>query len=88
VLTGIHEQERKTGRTVEIWPVPAGEALHVKSRQDSDLLILNAAGQQHSSQSIKEGYNIITLHGLSPGMYLIIIRQNEIIIESHKIIKQ
>jgi hypothetical protein len=88
VLTGIHEQERKTGRTVEIWPVPAGDDLHIKSNQDSDLLIFNVAGEQIRDHNIKEGYNIITLKLLAPGMYLIAIRQNGIIIESHKIIKQ
>lgn len=88
VLTGIYEQERKTGRTVEIWPVPAREILHVKSSQDSELLIFSTAGDQILEHNIKEGYNIITLRALPPGMYLIAIRQNGIIIESHKIIKQ
>jgi hypothetical protein len=88
VLTGIQEQERKIGRTVEFWPVPAGETLHVKSSQDSDLLIFNTAGEQVLEHFIKEGYNIITVKVLPPGMYLIAIRQNGIIIESHKIIKQ
>jgi hypothetical protein len=88
VLTGIQEQVRKTGRMVELWPVPAKDDLHIKSKQDSDLLIFNASGEQMGEHSIKEGYNIVSLKLLSPGMYLIAIRQNGIIIESHKIIKQ
>lgn len=88
VLTGIQEQERKTGRTVEIWPVPAGETLHVKSSQDSELLIFNTAGEKIREHNIKEGYNIITLKAVPPGKYLIAIRQNGMIIESHKVIKK
>ncbi len=88
VVTGINKQQRKACSTVEIWPVPAGETLHVKSSSDSELLVLNATGQQLSTHTIKRGYNLITLTGLSPGLYLIAIRQNENIIETHKIIKQ
>jgi hypothetical protein len=59
-----------------------------EKHRDSELLILNATGQQLSTHTIKKGYNLITLTGLSPGLYLIAIRQNENIIETHKIIKQ
>ncbi len=88
VVTGINKQERKAGATIEIWPVPAGETLHVKSSIESELLVLNATGQQIGAHPIKKGYNLITLTGLSPGIYLIAIRQNENIIETHKIIKK
>jgi len=59
-----------------------------KSHRDSELLILSATGQQLSIHKIKQGYNLITLTGLMSGLYLIAIRQNEIIIETHKIIKK
>ncbi len=88
VVTGINKQERKSGTSVEVWPVPAGETLHVKSSIDSELLVLNAEGKLFSTHTIKQGYNLITLSGLSPGIYLIAIRQNENIIETHKIIKK
>jgi hypothetical protein len=88
VVTGINKQERKAGATMEIWPVPAGETLHVKSSIDSELLVLNAEGKLFSTHTIKQGYNLITLTGLSPGIYLIAISQNQNIIETHKIIKK
>ncbi|PKP49045.1 MAG: hypothetical protein CVT92_15555 [Bacteroidetes bacterium HGW-Bacteroidetes-1] len=88
VVTGINKQEKKAGTSVEIWPVPVGETLHLKSNIDSELLIMNAKGQQISTHPIKKGYNLITLTGLSSGIYLIAIRQNENIIETYKIIKQ
>lgn len=88
VVTGINKQQRKASSNVEIWPVPAGETLYVKSSSDSELLVLNATGQQLSTHTIKRGYNLITLTGLSPGIYLIAISQNQNIIETHKIIKQ
>lgn len=88
VVTSVNKQQRKAGSSVEIWPVPAGETLHVKSNMDSELLILNTKGQKISTHSIQKGYNLITLTGLPPGLYLIAIRQNENIIESLKIIKQ
>lgn len=88
VVTGINKQQKKAGASIEIWPVPAGETLHVKSNSDSELLIMNAKGQQISTHPIKKGYNLITLTGLSSGIYLIAIRQNENIIETHKIIKR
>ncbi len=88
VVTGVNKQQHKVGSSVEIWPVPVGETLHVKSSSDSELIIMNAKGQLFSTHTIKQGYNLITLSGLSAGIYLIAIRQNENIIETHKIIKQ
>ena len=88
VVTSVNKQQRKAGSSVEIWPVPAGETLHVKSNIDSDLLILNSKGQKISTHSIQTGYNLISLTGLSPGIYLIAIREKENIIETLKIIKQ
>lgn len=88
VVTSVNKQQRKAGSSVEIWPVPAGETLHVKSNIDSELLILNTKGQKISTHSIQNGYNLITLTGLPSGPYLIAIRQNENIIETLKIIKQ
>ncbi len=88
VVTSVNKQQRKAGSSVEIWPVPAGETLHVKSNIDSELLILNTKGQKISTHSIQNGYNLITLTGLPSGLYLIAIRQNENIIETLKIIKQ
>ncbi len=88
VVTGINKQERISGAGLEIWPVPAGETLHVKSSIDCELLVLNATGQQLSAHPVKKGYNLISLTGLSPGLYVIVIRQNKNIIETLKIIKQ
>lgn len=88
VVTSVNKQQRKAGSSVEIWPVPVIETLHVKSNIDSDLLILNSKGQKISTHSIQTGYNLISLTGLSPGIYLIAIREKENIIETLKIIKQ
>lgn len=88
VVTGINKQERIAGANIELWPVPARETLHVKSDSNSEMLIINAKGQQLSTHPLQMGYNLINLSGLSPGLYLIAIRQNENIIETHKILKQ
>jgi hypothetical protein len=88
VVTGIINQDWKVGSTIEIWPVPAGETLHVKSSIDSELLVLNGIGQHISVHSIRKGYNLISLTNLSPGIFFIAVKQNKNIIETHKLIKQ
>ncbi|MCK9450004.1 MAG: T9SS type A sorting domain-containing protein [Bacteroidales bacterium] len=88
VVTGIINQDWKVGSTIEIWPVPAGETLHVKSSIDSELLVLNGIGQHISVHSIRKGYNLISLTNLSSGIFFIAVKQNENIIETHKLIKQ
>ena len=88
VITGINNQERISSAGFEYWPVPAGETLHVKSRIDSELTINNATGLMLSTHIIRKGYNLISLSMLPPGVYFIAIRQNGIIIETQKIIKQ
>ncbi|MDP3463304.1 MAG: T9SS type A sorting domain-containing protein [Bacteroidales bacterium] len=88
VVTGISKQQRISSAGLEMWPVPAGETLNVKSIIDSELLIMDATGHKLSIYTIRKGYNLISLTGLAPGIYLVAIRQNEIILETHNIIKQ
>ncbi|MBK6566060.1 MAG: T9SS type A sorting domain-containing protein [Saprospiraceae bacterium] len=86
----INATNQENPDKMQIFPNPANEnvyVLHTGKYKDIDISILNAVGETIVIQKskIENGYELHT-SGLSPGVYLIKIRKDNVI-SSHKLVK-
>jgi hypothetical protein len=71
VCTGLNEISRTNNESVKIYPNPSYGLLHIESIQEAEVFVIDLQGRLVFKCNVRNGANLISIEGISSGVYFI-----------------
>jgi hypothetical protein len=71
VCTGLNEISRTNNESVKIYPNPSYGLLHIESIHEAEVFVIDLQGRLVFKCNVRNGANLISIEGISSGVYFI-----------------